>query len=429
LHQGRLPFGCAYGYRPVRGVLRADGELERGLREIVPEQASVVQRIFRDYVAGLSPLAIARALNAEGIPSPRGGVWRDTAIRGRPCYGDGILRNPIYVGRVLWSRRRTLRNPETDRYQTRANEPGQIVTVEMPELRILEDALWQAAQRRLEQEAIVPAEIGSYRYCDRRRPRHVLSGKVFCGVCGRAYTSSGGQYLGCPDALAGVCRNRATIRRSVLESHVLDALGTQLMDPVLTEAFVEAFMAEWHRRAAEDSVDRPGRLRELQRVEAQIRNLVDALADGVSRGSAVTAKLAELEAQRDRMRAELDKPVPTAPKLPPNLGEVYRARVAELRDALAGSDAQEAREAARSLIDRVILAPDPDDPDGPLHVEVIGDLPGMLQAAEDVTGKPAFAADRRSAMAAAAVAADAVGDAGLRRARALTATSAAGTFA
>lgn len=74
VRNGRAPGRVPYGYRRVRR-LAANGEPERGLREIDPGQATVVRRIFADYAAGKSPLAIARMLNAEGIPGPRGGPW------------------------------------------------------------------------------------------------------------------------------------------------------------------------------------------------------------------------------------------------------------------------------------------------------------------------------------------------------------------
>ena len=35
-----------------------------GNREIVPAEAEVIRRIFRDYAAGLSPKALAKRLNA-----------------------------------------------------------------------------------------------------------------------------------------------------------------------------------------------------------------------------------------------------------------------------------------------------------------------------------------------------------------------------
>jgi Recombinase len=47
-----------------------DGALATGEREIHAEEAAVVQRIFRDYAAGISPKAIAKRPNAEGITPP-----------------------------------------------------------------------------------------------------------------------------------------------------------------------------------------------------------------------------------------------------------------------------------------------------------------------------------------------------------------------
>lgn len=68
---GKSAGGISYGYK-VRRAFRADGTVVTGEREIVPEEAEVVLRIFCDYDAGLSARAIAAALNAEGIASPGG---------------------------------------------------------------------------------------------------------------------------------------------------------------------------------------------------------------------------------------------------------------------------------------------------------------------------------------------------------------------
>jgi hypothetical protein len=62
---GRIPGGRLYGYDVVKGE-------EHGLRTINEPQAEIVRRIFREYVAGASPMAIVKRLNAEGAPSPSG---------------------------------------------------------------------------------------------------------------------------------------------------------------------------------------------------------------------------------------------------------------------------------------------------------------------------------------------------------------------
>ena len=68
---GKIGGGNAYGYRVVH-QLDARGEPMRGERAIFEEQADIVRRIFREYVAGKGPRRIAADLNRDGILSPTG---------------------------------------------------------------------------------------------------------------------------------------------------------------------------------------------------------------------------------------------------------------------------------------------------------------------------------------------------------------------
>src|SRR5262249_36582343 len=95
---GKSAGGLCYGYRPVH-TLSANGEVIRGERRIEESEAEVVRRIFRMFADGQSPIAIAKRLNAEGIPGPSGNAWRDTTIRGHALRRTGILRNELYIGR------------------------------------------------------------------------------------------------------------------------------------------------------------------------------------------------------------------------------------------------------------------------------------------------------------------------------------------
>jgi DNA invertase Pin-like site-specific DNA recombinase len=78
---GKIPSGIAYGYRALPGKVIGK-TLERGEREIIPAEAAVIQRIFEEYANGKTPEAIAKDLNAEGVPGPTGEAWLNTTIRG-----------------------------------------------------------------------------------------------------------------------------------------------------------------------------------------------------------------------------------------------------------------------------------------------------------------------------------------------------------
>jgi site-specific DNA recombinase len=67
---GKSGGGLCYGYKVTRAT--GDGVAATGGREIVPGEAEVIRRIFRDYAAGLSPKAIAKRFNAERCMGPGG---------------------------------------------------------------------------------------------------------------------------------------------------------------------------------------------------------------------------------------------------------------------------------------------------------------------------------------------------------------------
>ena len=129
--KGRIPGGISYGYRRV-AKLAADGEPERGLREIDEAQAEVVRRIFREYLAGRSARAIAQSLNHDGIPSPSGKEWRANTINGNRERGNGILHNELYAGVISYNRQSFVRDPMTRKRVARPNPREQWVTTAYP---------------------------------------------------------------------------------------------------------------------------------------------------------------------------------------------------------------------------------------------------------------------------------------------------------
>jgi len=79
-----------------------------------------VRRVFRDYAADASPRRIAHALNGEGVAGPRGGAWSPSAINGDRGKGTGLLNNELYIGRLVWNRRRWVKDPATGRRRSRS---------------------------------------------------------------------------------------------------------------------------------------------------------------------------------------------------------------------------------------------------------------------------------------------------------------------
>jgi site-specific DNA recombinase len=109
-------------------------------------------------------------------------------------------------------------------------------------------------------------------------------------------------------------------------------------------------------------------------VNRKLRGMIEAIAEGL-RGPGLQAKLDELEQRKAVLEAALAAALPPAPRLHPNLAELYRRKVADLQSALAEPRTQtEALEILRGLIERVVLHP----VEKGFEIELIGEIANMV---------------------------------------------------
>ncbi|MCO6179279.1 recombinase family protein, partial [Ciceribacter sp. RN22] len=232
--------GLSYGYRVVR-KFDERGEPIRGLREIDPEQAEVVRRIFSEFASGRSGRTIAAALNRDGIPSPFGGEWAASTINGNLKRRSGMLYNEAYVGLLVFNRLQMMKDPDTGKRISRPNPPDQWQVVDAPQLRIIADDVWDAVQLR-------KRAYGGTRVHERRRPKRIFSGLIRCGCCGAAYTVKFQDRLSCAaHREKGTCDNNRTIRMPDLEQRVLGGIKRRLLAPEAIAEFLSEYQAEQKR--------------------------------------------------------------------------------------------------------------------------------------------------------------------------------------
>lgn len=364
---GRCAGGRCYGYALVDGA--------PGVRAIVAAEADIIGRIFREYVAeGRTPRAIAHRLNADGVPGPSGGLWRPTALNGDPRARDGLLRQELYRGRIVFNRRRFIKDPETGRRRAVLNPESEWLTVEVPELRIVDEALWLGAQARRRVLAAVPA------FRDRRAPKRLLSGLARCGVCGSAMTIINRRAYGCAAARdMGTCAQRRSIHAENLDARVLAGLKRVLLAPDLVAEAVRAYHEELQVIRAEQRRRRHDVERDLAEARRRAERIVGLLIETKEKSPTALAKLAETESIVARLEAELAQAAPpSVVEMHPHAADLYRARILDLEQALARPEsAPDTLAAVRDLIDSVAIRPDEAEPDG-WAVTVNGQLAAIL---------------------------------------------------
>ncbi|MGQ9367731.1 recombinase family protein [Azospirillum sp. A39] len=397
---GSVPAGLSYGYALVR-ELDARGELIRGKRRVDPDQAKAIRRIFEEYAAGLSPRAIAAGLNRDGIPSPSGGHWNASTINGSASRKNGILYNEAYIGILIYNRLTMVKDPETGKRISRPRPPAEWVVTEVPELRIVDDEIWNAVQA-------IKAGFAHMRVDKRRRAKHALSGLIRCGCCGGAYTVKSKDQLACSvHREAGTCANGRTIRMGDLERRVLDGIRTRLLSPRAVAVFVETYQAERRRLARESAGRRDEVKARLAKVERQCANIVDAIADGVA-SPTMKAKLRELEGERAHLAAEwaalTAEEGATVVSLHPAAVDLYRSRLDTLHSALSLAQDDEARAEAmahlRALVARIEVHPGAER--GVTELKVLGRIEELIGLARPGSGEAASGSRRRTAMMVAA---------------------------
>ena len=136
--------------------------------EIVEEEASLVRRIFKEYLGGYGINKIAQGLNEEGIPAIRGEIWHKTTIA-------NILCNYNYTGNLLLQKTYKESHLATMSY----NNEGQL-----PKYHI-EDS--HKAIISLDTFMAVQMEIERREKPINTKQTYPFSGLLKCAKCGKSY--------------------------------------------------------------------------------------------------------------------------------------------------------------------------------------------------------------------------------------------------
>lgn len=297
IENGRAAAGAAYGYRVVKGVTDDRGCYVNGLREIDPDQAAVVMRIFQEVADGIPVGQIAKTLNHDGIPSPSGGVWRVHSIRGERSRGKGILNNEIYRGWLVYNRTRKVVDPDTGRRRYVPNPESEWIRKRVPDLQIVPDQLWNRVQGNRppprENKSRTKREKLLVDGLSHTRP---LTGLVKCGWCGGKKSLANKRRYVCDTYR--FFKRRCKNARGRYEADIAAVVFSTLQDQVdrvdgLQDRILEFLASEIEGRAVLE--------KEAEKIGHRIERLLDAIERGVSTSS-TTERVMQLETRLREIR-------------------------------------------------------------------------------------------------------------------------------
>ena len=354
-----------FGYRNV-DVFSGTDHFDRPVkshvdREIVPEEAEVVVRIFELFDSGLGLRSIAQRLNDEGGLAPKPFVRKDpTKVQPMRAWSPSTVRNilkrSIYHGVVTWNA--TRKRDAWGAVHQRRRPEDELVTARREDLRIVPEQLWRCVAARMSANGERAVRFASGRLTGRPRKddvKNLLAGLATCGECGgnlvveTSHRKAGrvAEYVCFRRRHYRVkCDNALRMPVDEMNEAVLQAIEEHALTPEAVELVVQL-------TERDDVDDRRAQLDSERRGNAtRSKRLQDAIETG-GEAATLVARIRELETRQRAIADELTNLGPL-PRLEPR---VVEDRLTEWRRLLRGSTTQARAVLGRILTGRIVFTP------------------------------------------------------------------------
>lgn len=265
---------------------------------IVPNQAEIVKRIFSDVLSGKGAETIVKELNAQNIPSKRGGKWTSTTIL-------GILSNEKYVGDAVFQK--TYTDESFLRHRNNGQRDKYLITDHHEAIVSRED--FEAVQRLTAHRASEKGiEKGSAKY----QKRYPFSGKIICGECGGVFKRRihSGTY---ESYAAWCCRTHLSDKASCSMKYIRDDALQMAFVTMLNKLIYSRRLILTPYLRASRSISKDDAMRKLESLEEllaanleQRETLTRLMSQGYIDQPLYSRENASLLTQADEYRADIE---------------------------------------------------------------------------------------------------------------------------
>lgn len=286
------------------------------------EYAPIVSYLFESYKDGYSIPQIARQLKAKGLKTKSGKDFSPSGIK-------SLLRNRRYIGEY--------------RYKDVVIEDG------MPA--IIDKQLFEIVQHRLD------GQKGKSKQSDTNE--YILSGKIFCGICGNAYTSETGtshtgkkyHYYKCRTNKSQRCEGHCPskpIPQEILEEAVVNATLNDYLDADTIDEIARVTAEETERASLVHQMEV-----ELKEKERKVDNLVNSIEQGLT-SQRIVDRLNEIEEEISELQEKIKVEKIIHPPISEEKARFYLKKLRDDLDSL-NVDKSDLSAILDLLLDKVVV--------------------------------------------------------------------------
>ena len=247
--------------------------------------AHIVQQIFNWYAAGEKVKDICDKLNAMGAKTSYGRQFRGTSV-------NAILKNEKYIGVYKYGNIRT--------------EGG------VPEL--IDRETWDKVQKRLEENRIAPRRGAG-------KVDYLLSGKLYCGKCGKGMQGESGSgrngtkyhYYACVGRKKYKTCDKQPAKKDWIENLVVQETINNILQPDQIDTIAKRCVAIQRSKIGKNDALKLLN-KQLEETKKNISNIMAAIEQGIIAKN-TKERLLELEAAQERIEAEIAEQKEVLPEL------------------------------------------------------------------------------------------------------------------
>ncbi|WP_244427020.1 recombinase family protein [Methylorubrum extorquens] len=232
-------------------------------------QADVIKRCAIELDGNTTPQTLARKLNLEKVPAPRGRLWRPNTFF-NPDYGT--LTRTILKGLYTFE------------------QDGERVEIPMPDLRILDDDIFDRLQER---------------YVNERRSKKVdncygrfitASLRCICGAPMHMNRNSRSGVISCSTAVVGgECQPAWPLSSAETTRSILTILRDEIFDPERRADWNNMICHDWEMRMAAVDPQRAEITAELERIDNAVKLTPEPVFDDLAPGIFAVRNRLEME--------------------------------------------------------------------------------------------------------------------------------------